>query len=332
MLSTVGRSQGGGRNPTIGTHCRPPPRTGTLRAMRFGVSTFVTDQGLRPDRLAAALEERGFDSLFVCEHTHYPVAAAPPPDTDLPPADYLRSLDPFIALTAAAMATERLMLGTGIALVVQRDPITLAKEVASLDVLSGGRLRLGVGAGWLREEMINHGTDPKTRMALMRERVLAMKQIWTQDRAEFHGQFVSFDPIYSWPKPVQAPHVPILVGGNGPTVFNRVLEYGDGWAPNLIGPPEALVADIAELRRRGADAGRPALPVTLIGADRRGFDGSETGISPLTKHELAVLAEGGVDECVFFRDAGLDEGAALAYLDRLVDLTEEFRDPPLREP
>ncbi|MCT7658660.1 LLM class F420-dependent oxidoreductase [Mycobacterium deserti] len=300
--------------------------------MRFGVCSFITDEGLRPDRLAAALEQRGFDSLYVSEHTHYPVAAPPPPDTDLPPRDYLRSLDPFVALTAAAMATERLTLGTGIALVVQRDPIILAKEVASLDVLSGGRFQLGIGAGWLREEMVNHDTDPKTRMALMRERVLAMKQIWTHERADFHGQFVSFGPIYSWPKPVQRPHVPILVGGNGPTVFDRVLEYGDGWAPNLVGPPESLVADIAQLRRRGVDVGRDALPVTLIGADRRGFDSSEKTIAPLNKRELAVLAEGGVDECVFFRDAGLDADAALAYLDRLVDLTEEFRDPPLREP
>jgi probable F420-dependent oxidoreductase len=300
--------------------------------MRFGVCTFVTDEGLRPDELAIALEERGFDSLFVSEHTHYPVAAAPPPDTDMPPRDYLRSLDPFVALTAAATVTRRLALGTGIALVVQRDPITLAKQVASLDVLSGGRLRLGVGAGWLREEMANHGTDPKTRMALMRERVLAMKQIWTQERAEFHGQYVAFDPIYSWPKPAQKPHVPVLIGGNGPTVFDRVLEYGDGWAPNLVGPPESLVADITELRRRGNDAGRPALPVTLIGADRRGFAGAGKSIAPLTTRELAVLAEGGVDECVFFRDAGLDKSAALAYLDGLVELTQEFRQPPVHEP
>ena len=300
--------------------------------MRFGVSTFVTDEGLRPGQLAAAVEERGFDSLFVSEHTHYPVAAAPPPDTDLPPRDYLRSLDPFVALTAAAATTERLTLGTGITLVPQRDPITLAKEVASLDVVSGGRLRLGIGAGWLREEMVNHGTDPATRMALMRERVLAMKQIWTQEQAEFHGRFVDFGPIYSWPKPIQRPHVPVLVGGNGRTVFDRVIDYGDGWAPNLLGTPESLVADVAELRRRGDDAGRGYLPVTLIGADRRGFAPASTGIAPLTLRELSVLADGGVDECVFFRDAGLDRDGALRYLDRLADLTEQFRDPPLRRP
>ncbi|SEH50546.1 probable F420-dependent oxidoreductase, Rv2161c family [Mycolicibacterium rutilum] len=298
--------------------------------MRFGVCTFITDEGLRPDELAAALEQRGFDSLFVSEHTHYPVAAPAPPDTDMPARDYLRSMDPFVALTAAAAATRRLSLGTGIALVVQRDPLTLAKQVASLDVLSGGRLRLGVGAGWLREEMANHGTDPKTRMALMRERVLAMKQIWTQERAEFHGQFVDFDPVYSWPKPAQKPHVPVLVGGNGPTVFDRVLEYGDGWAPNLLGPPESLVADIAELRRRADAAGRGHVPVTLIGADRRGFTGRAGPIDPLSAGELSVLAEGGVDECVFFRDAGQDRGAALRFLDRLAELTEEFRDPLVR--
>lgn len=295
--------------------------------MQFGVSTFLTDEGLRPDELAVALEERGFDSLFVCEHTHYPVVASPPPDGDLPPRDYLRSLDPFVALAAAATVTDRLLLGTGIALVVQRDPITLAKEVASLDYLSHGRMRLGVGAGWLREEMRNHGTDPKTRMALMRERVLAMKAIWTQEQAEFHGEYVTFDPIYSWPKPIQRPHVPVLVGGNGPTVFDRVLEYGDGWAPNLPGPPEKLVADIAELRRRGDDQGRGYLPVTLIGADQRGYRrGPERSIiSPLDKRELATLADGGLDHCVFFRDAGLGRSEALRYLDELVELTEEFR-------
>ncbi|ODQ88669.1 LLM class F420-dependent oxidoreductase [Mycolicibacterium flavescens] len=306
-----------------------------MSTRRFGVCTFATDEGLRPDELAVALEERGFDSLFVSEHTHYPVAAPPPPDTDMPPHDYLRSLDPLVALAAAAAATERLSLGTGIALIVQRDPITLAKEAASLDVLSGGRMRLGVGAGWLREEMANHGTDPRTRMALMRERVLALKQIWTQERAEFHGDFVDFDPIYSWPKPAQKPHLPVLIGGNGPTVFDRVLEYGDGWAPNLLGPPESLVADVAELRRRADDAGRGNIPVTLIGADRRGFtdptaDTARTS-APLTADEIAVLADGGVDECVFFRAAGADRDAALAFLDHLAELTEPFRDPLMRE-
>lgn len=292
--------------------------------MRFGVCTFLTDRGLRPDELAVALEERGFDSLYVSEHTHYPVASPPPPEGDMPPHDYYRSLDPLLGLTAAAMVTERLTLGTGIALVVQRDPILLAKEVATLDHLSGGRVRLGVGAGWLREEMRNHGTEPKTRMALMRERVLAMKEIWTQDAAEFHGEYVSFDPIYSWPKPPQ--QIPVLIGGNGPTVFERVLEYGDGWAPNLVATPEQLISDVAELRRRGADMGRSHIPVTLIGADRRAYAGEDpSAITPLTKAEIADLVDGGVDECVFFRDAALDPSKALRYLDELVTLTAEFR-------
>jgi probable F420-dependent oxidoreductase len=174
--------------------------------MKFGVSTFMTDEGLQPAELARALEERGLDSLFVAEHTHIPVSEQPPdPSGDLPARDYYRAIDPFVALAAAAAVTERLLVGTGIALVVQRDPIALAKETASLDHLSQGRFQLGVGLGWNRQEMRNHGTDPKTRMALLRERVLAVKEIWTSEQAEFHGEFVDFEPIFSWPKPVQRP-------------------------------------------------------------------------------------------------------------------------------
>lgn len=286
--------------------------------MKFGLSTFITDEGLGPAELARALEDREFDSLFVAEHTHMPVNGEAPPDTDLPPHDYYRSLDPFVALTAAAVATERLILGTGIALVVQRDPITLAKQAASLDHVSGGRFRLGIGAGWSRDEMRNHGTEPRTRMALMRERVLAVKAIWTSERAEFHGEFVDFDPIYSWPKPVQHPHLPVLVGGNGPTVFERVLEYGDGWAPNLVGTPEELVDQVADLQRRAEEAGRERIPVTLIGAGHTG--------APLGERDLETLAQGGIDHCVFFRDAGASEGDALRYLDELAALTKKFRD------
>jgi probable F420-dependent oxidoreductase len=296
--------------------------------MKFGVSTFLTDEGLSPTELALALEERGFDSLFVAEHTHIPVNVAPPPDTDLPPRDYYRSMDPFVALAAAAAVTERLLLGTGIALVVQRDPITLAKEAASLDHISGGRFQLGLGVGWLREEMLNHGTDPRTRLALMRERVLAMKEIWNNDKAEFHGRFVDFDPIFAWPKPVQRPHLPVLIGGNGPTVLDRVLEYGDGWAPNLVGTPADLVGQVADLQRRAADQGRAPIPVTLIGADQRGYIGIEQRrtIAPLDEREIATLAEGGVDHCVFFRDAGAPEAEASRYLDELAALIKKFRE------
>lgn len=296
--------------------------------MKFGVSTFITDEGLSPVVLARALEERGLDSLFVAEHTHLPVSEPPPPDGDLPPRDYYRSLDPFVALTAAAVATERLIIGTGIALVVQRDPITLAKEAASLDHVSGGRFQLGLGAGWIREEMRNHGTDPATRMALMRERVLAMKAIWTHEQAAFDGELVKFGPLYSWPKPVQRPHVPVLIGGNGPTVLDRVLEYGDGWAPNLVGPPADLVTRIAELQRRAAELGRARVPVTLIGADQRGYrsDVPRAAMAPLGARELELLAGGGVDHFVFFRDAGADAPDALRYLDELAELAARFRD------
>ncbi|MFC5749792.1 LLM class F420-dependent oxidoreductase [Actinomadura rugatobispora] len=270
------------------------------------MSTFLTDEGLQPAELARAVEERGLDSLFVAEHTHIPVDEQPPdPSGDLPARDYYRSLDPFVALAAAATATERLLLGTGIALAVQRDPITLAKQAASLDHLSGGRFELAVGAGWNRQEMRNHGTDPRTRMALMRERMLAVKEIWTKERAEFHGEFVDFGPIFSWPKPVRSS---ILIGGNGPTVLDRVLEYGDGWAPNLVGTPEDLVAQVANLRHRAA---RP-IPVTLIGA-------------PLDERALTTLAEGGIDHFAFFRDAGAPEKEALLFLDELAALAEKHR-------
>jgi alkanesulfonate monooxygenase SsuD/methylene tetrahydromethanopterin reductase-like flavin-dependent oxidoreductase (luciferase family) len=178
--------------------------------------------------------------------------------------------------------------------------------------------------------MRNHGTEPKTRLALMRERVLAMKEIWTTEQAEYHGKFVNFDPIYSWPKPVQRPHLPVLIGGNGPTVLDRVIEYGDGWAPNLVGPLEDLVAQVAELQRLAAERGRARIPVTLIGADQRGYLGTDElrTVAPLGERELETLAEGGIDHCVFFRDAGAPEADALRYLDELASLTKKFRDQP----
>jgi probable F420-dependent oxidoreductase len=234
--------------------------------MKFGVSTFVTDEGIGPAQLGRALEERGFDSLFVAEHTHIPVKRESPwPGGGELPRWYYRTLDPIVTLTAAAVATERLAVGTGIALVIQRDPILLAKEVASLDLVSGGRVVVGVGAGWNREEMRDHGTEPKTRMRLLRERVLAMKELWTKDEAEFHGEFVDFDPAFSWPKPVRRPHPPVLIGGSGPTTFDRVIEYGDGWMPIHGRGGAELAGQIAELRRRAADAGRGHIPVTVFG-------------------------------------------------------------------
>lgn len=217
--------------------------------MRIGIGYFPTHDAMDPGSLARLVEDRGHESLFFAEHTHIPASRTSPyPGGGDLPRQYWHTYDLFVALTAAAAATSRLRVGSGICLVVERDPITTAKEVASVDALSGGRMELGVGAGWNREEMANHGTDPRTRMALMAERVEAMKAIWTQDEASFHGRFVDFDRIWSWPKPAQTPHPPVLVGGYGPTVLDRVLAFGDAWFPNY--GPRDLEDRIAELRRR----------------------------------------------------------------------------------
>ena len=230
--------------------------------MKFGVSTFVTDEGIPPAVLGPALEERGFASLYVAEHSHVPVEQGPPLSSPPDPRrarHYYRTLDPLVTLTAAGVTTERLEVGTGIALINQRDPIHLAKETASLDVVTGGRAVLGVGAGWNRQEMLNHGTDPKTRVARMRESVLAIRAIWENDEAEFHGEFVDFEPSWQWPKPVQQPRIRTLLGGApGPKLFAHIAEYCDGWIP--IGG-KGLAAALDELRGLVADQGRD--PSTL---------------------------------------------------------------------
>jgi len=232
--------------------------------MDFGVAIFPTHDCIDPGAMARLAEDRGFESLFFAEHTHIPAArTSPPPGGGELPHKYWHTYDLFVAMTAAAAATTRLRVGSGICLVVERDPITTAKEVASVDALSGGRVVFGVGAGWNREEMVNHGTDPRTRMALLADRVQAMKAIWTQDDASYHGKFVSFDRIWSWPKPAQRPHPPVLVGGDGPTVFDRVLAFGDGWLPTF-GSPD-LLDRIAELQAR---ADRPVeVDVMSVPAD-----------------------------------------------------------------
>jgi probable F420-dependent oxidoreductase len=234
----------------------------------FGIGYFPTDDGVDPGTLARLVEERGQESLFFPEHTHIPVSRQTPyPAGGELPRKYFHTYDLFVALTAAAAATSKLRLGSGICLVIERDPITTAKEVASVDRLSGGRLEFGVGAGWNREEMLNHGTDPRVRMAIMAERIEAMKAIWTQDEASYHGAHVDFEPIWSWPKPAQRPHPPVLVGGNGPTVLERVLSFGDAWMPNYTG--EDLLERARELWAR-ADRpvevivmGVPAKPAVL---------------------------------------------------------------------
>lgn len=236
--------------------------------MHIGVSIFATDYAIHADELARAAEERGFESLFLPEHTHIPKSRRTPfPGGAALPREYWHTLDPFVALAGAAAVTTRLKLGTGICLVVERDPITLAKEVASLDHLSRGRFIFGIGGGWNAEEMENHGTNFKTRWRLLRERVLAMKAIWTQEEAEFHGEFVNFDPIWAYPKPVQKPHPPILLGVNTPNARQRVVDFCDGWLP--IATRAGDLADgIADLRARAEKAGRdPAsLSVTVFHA------------------------------------------------------------------
>ena len=229
--------------------------------MEFGIGYFPTHDAMSPGAFASMIEERGHHSLVFAEHTHIPASRESPyPGGGELPRKYIHTYDLFVALTHAAAATSKLRVGSGICLVIQRDPIITAKEVASIDHLSGGRFDFGVGAGWNREEMADHGTDPRRRMRIMKERIEAMKAIWTEDEASYHGEFVNFDRIWSWPKPAQTPHPPILVGGLGETVLDRVLDFGDVWFPNY-GPPD-LLDRVEELRAR---ADRP-IPVEAMGA------------------------------------------------------------------
>lgn len=233
---------------------------------------FPADYAMSVVDLGRAAEEAGFESLFLPEHTHIPVKRETPwSGGGEPRREYWHTLDPFVALGAVAAVTSRIKLGTGICLVIQRDPILLAKEVASLDLLSGGRFLFGVGVGWLREEIANHGTDPRTRWRLFGERMQAMQTIWSSDEPSFHGQFVNFDAIWSWPKPVQQPRPPILLGGDVPTAMQRVIEYADEWMPHPDRGDRPLKDRIAEFWSLSEAAGRGRLPVTVYGsrADRQ---------------------------------------------------------------
>jgi probable F420-dependent oxidoreductase len=232
--------------------------------MHVGVTLMLTDQALEPSDLAMAVEERGFHSLYVSEHTHLPLREAEPPA--LVPGvtldGYRRSLDPLVALTAAAAVTERIRLGTGVALVAQHDPIILAKQIATLDHLSGGRFVLGVGYGWNRAEMAHHGVDYGARRQLVRETLLCMQALWSQDEAEFHGELVDLEPSYAWPKPVQQPRVRTLLGGGaGPKLFAAIAEFCDGWMP--IGGA-GLGKTLPELRRAVAGAGRDPSELHIV--------------------------------------------------------------------
>ncbi len=236
--------------------------------MHIGLCMFNTDYAIRIEELARASEERGFESLWVPEHTHIPVSRKTPfPGGGELPREYKHTLDPFVALAAAAMVTKNLKLGTGILLLIQRDTITTAKEVASLDFVSNGRFLLGLGGGWNQDEMENHGTDFKTRFKRLGEQVRAMKEIWTKETAEFHGEHVDFDPIWMYPKPVQKPHPPVLFGGESEHTLQRVVEIGDGWFPRARNA-ERLFAGLEDLKKRAARAGRDmtTISVSVFGA------------------------------------------------------------------
>ena len=235
--------------------------------MEIGVTMFTTDRAMAPVALARAVEDRGFHSLYVHEHTHIPTSRRTPSPTGeaVLAEEYKRTLDPFVTLGAVAAVTSRLTLGTAVCLVAQHDPLVMAKEVATLDLISGGRLVLGVGFGWNREEMENHGVDPRHRRELVREKMLAMERLWSEEKASFEGELVRFEECWSWPKPVQQPRPPVLLGGAaGPTLFAHIAEYGDGWMP--IGGA-GVGAALPALRRAMEDAGRDpaAVKVVLIG-------------------------------------------------------------------
>ncbi len=265
---------------------------------------FPADYAARPDEVAVMAEQRGFDCLLFPEHTHIPASRATPyPAGGELPQEYSHTIDPFVACTAAAAATTTLLVGTGICLVVERDPIITAKEAASVDHLSAGRFLFGVGAGWNVEEMANHGTDASKRFGLMRERVEAIKAIWTQEEASYHGKHVEFDRIWSWPKPVQDPHPPVLLGGNGRTVGDRVLAFADEWMPNRIGDDEKIAARIEKLIRRGRDEAARDIAVTL-------------SVAPTEPELIERYAQAGVHRCVWYlppRDLGSVERALDRY-------------------
>jgi len=278
--------------------------------MRIGVFYFPTDYGISPGELARALEERGFESLFVCEHTHIPVSRRTPfPGGGELPRRYMHTHDPFVALSFAAAATRTLKIGTGIALMPQRDPIITAKSVASLDQLSDGRFLFAIGGGWNVEEMENHGAKYETRFKLLRERVLAMKELWTRQEAEFHGKFVNFDPVWLYPKPKQNPHPPILLGGETDHTIRRVIEFGDGWFPRARGGWEPRSA-VARLRKAAEEAGRdPAtLSLTVFAA-------------PADRDALAPYREVEIDR-VLLEVPDLSADEILRVLDRYVPLLE----------
>lgn len=274
--------------------------------MKIGVTTFMTDEGIQPALLAKALEERGFDSLFLHEHSHVAVSRETPfPGGGELPRMYYRTLDPFVALAAAASVTRDLRLGTGVALLVQRDVIHTAKQVASLDLVSGGRVIFGVGAGWSREEMRNHGTDPRTRGRLLDEKLTAIKEIWSTDKAEFHGEYINFDQIFSWPKPVQRPYPPIYIGGDGAASLARVAAHGNGWMPHSAGHPSQVRSQLNRVAEAVGD-----VPVIVM------------SVSPRPEI-ISAYAEAGADGVALALPTQ-PEAETLRMLDMFAEVTADF--------
>ena len=279
--------------------------------VRCGVLIFPTDQTIQPIELALAVEDRGLDALFLPEHTHIPVGSTSPfmPD-GVVPEFYKRTYDPFVALAACAAVTKRITLATGICLVTQRDPITLAKEIASLDMISNGRVILGIGAGWNIAEMENHGTAFDTRWKVLRERIMAMKTIWREDEPEFHGEYVDFDPIWSYPKPVQNGGPPIWIGANSKWVPDRVADYADGWMP---------------IRGRAGGGNITALKAAC---ERRGRDFSDITLglfmAPMDEGEAHTCIAEGYSEMIYNVAPG-DRDAVLRQLDLIAALANKIR-------
>jgi probable F420-dependent oxidoreductase len=280
--------------------------------MKYGVLMFQAEYAMPPAELARAVEERGLESLWFVDHTHIPASreSAWGDRGDTLPDYYYHCHDLFLAMMAAVTATTRLVIGSGVCLVVERDPIVTAKEVATLDHLSGGRIEFGIGGGWNREEMENHGTDFRTRWKLMRERVEAMKEIWAHDEATYHGDFVNFERICSWPKPHQQPHPPVVIGGDGERTLQRVARYGDGWMP-FPGGRQSFKERMAELNDLLAQAGRGPVPCSLFFAPKGKPD------------KLAQFREEGFSRFIFgLTSAGRD--VVLPELDRIVALRDEI--------
>ena len=282
--------------------------------MHCGVVMFLTEQAMRPGALARAVEERGFESLWLTEHSHIPASRETPwPGGAELPREYYGLLDPFVSLAFAAEATRSLKLGTGICLVPQRDPIQTAKAVATIDVLSGGRFLFGVGGGWNREEMRNHGTPFESRWKVLRERIEAMKRIWTTSEASYAGETLSFERIVAEPKPIQKPHPPIHVGGAFPGGMKRALRYGDGWIPLLGRGDDDFAKHMTAFRRAALEAGRDpgSLEVSAYAC-------------PPSPDLASRCAEAGVSRMVFRLPTEGSDGV-LRFLDRLADVKDRVR-------